>query len=293
MESNGKLFYYDNTFFHRNFEIPIGRVFQVSELSVIRGGEIASHGQVCDEITYVISGSGKFYCNDECKEVSAGQIHFIRSGNRHHIEVSDEENLRYICIGIRYDENIDAVKKLYTVLERRNDIVLNDTGSIKALSEFLIREFYFQDDKTEDMINSYIYQITVTLSRILSGDVITYENSKGEKSASYTMYLLLRYLDREYLQIKNVSEIAEKLSYSEYYLSHLFKRKMGITIKEYLTNKKLSYAMQLLETSEMSVEKISDSLGFSSAHSFRRMFKKYAGLSPREYKEKNIEKIGN
>lgn len=280
------MFYYDNSFFHRNFEIPMGRVFQVSELSVIRGGEIVSHNQVCDEMTYVISGSGRFYCNEEYKDVKAGQIHFIRRGNTHRIIVSNDENLRYICIGIQYDEGLASVKSLYNALEDRKDIVLNDTGTIKGLCEYLIREFYSQDDKTDDMINSYIYQITVTLSRIIAGNVITYENTKGEKSASYAMYLILRFLDREYLQIKNVSEIAEKLSYSEYYLSHLFKRKMGITIKEYLTNKKLSYAMQLLETSEMSVEKISDSLGFSSAHSFRRMFKKYTGLSPSEYKEK-------
>ena len=293
MENNGKFFHYDNTFFHRNFEIPMGRVFQVSELSVIRGGEIVKHHQVCDEMTYVVSGKGFFYCNGECKEVGPGQIHFIRRGNNHYIEVSEEENLRYICIGIRYDEKLKPVRNLYEALGNRNDVVLNDTGTIKGLSEFLIREFYFHDDQSDEMINSYICQITVTLSRIISGNIIAYEGNKGEKSSSYSMYCLLRYLDREYLQIKNVSEIAEKLSYSEYYLSHLFKRKMGITIKEYLTNKKISYAMQILKTSEMSVEKISDSLGFSSAHSFRRMFKKHTGLSPSDYKEKSSEKIGN
>ncbi len=293
LESTGKLFHYDNTFFHRNFEIPMGRVFQVSELSVIRGGEIVNHHQICEEMTYIVSGKGRFYCNGECKEVGPGQIHFIRRGNSHHIEVSEDENLRYICIGIQYDESLEVVRSLYHALGSKNDIVLDDTGTIKGLSEYLIREFYSQDDKINDMINSYIYQITVTLERIISGNVITYENNKGEKSSSYAIYLILRYLDREYLQIKNVCEIAEKLSYSEYYLSHLFKRKMGITIKDYLTNKKLSYAMQLLETSELSVEKISDSLGFSSAHSFRRMFKKYTGLSPSEYKHINFNKENN
>lgn len=293
MESTGKLFHYDNTFFHRNFEIPMGRIFQVSELSVIRSGEILNHHQVCDEMTYVVSGKGAFYCNDECKEVGPGQIHFIRRGNNHRIEVSDEENLRYICIGIRYNESLKTVRTLYEALGNRKDIVLNDTGTVRGLSEFLVHEFYFHDDQSDEMINSYICQITVTLARMISGNIIAYEGNKGEKSSSYSMYCLLRYLDREYMQIKNVSEIAEKLSYSEYYLSHLFKRKMGITIKEYLANKKLSYAMQLLETSDMSVEKISDSLGFSSAHSFRRMFKQYTGLSPSDYKEKKDEKVRN
>lgn len=287
MENDGRIFLNNNNFFHNQFMIPLGRILQVSELSVIRGGEINAHKQVCEEITYVISGSAEFYCNDKCVKVKEGQIHFIGSGNVHRIVVSQDSNLRYICIGIQLNREEECVENFLKTVQNSPHLVMEDNGIVKGLSEYLIREFYSWDEMSNTMINSYIYQILMTLSRIISGNVISYKKKDSEKSASYAMYQLLRYLDREYMQIKNVGSIADMLSYSEYYLSHLFKRKMGITIKEYLTQKKVVHAMELLTTTEMSVEKIADSLGFSTAHSFRRVFKQCTGLSPSEYKEKN------
>ncbi len=289
MDNDGRIFFNNNDFFHNQFVIPLGRILQVSELSVVRGGEINEHRQICEEITYVISGSAKFYCNDKCEIVKEGQIHFIKSGNTHKIEVSQDSNLRYICIGIQLNNNEECVRQFLKTAEEKSCIVMEDNGIIKGLTEYLVREFYNVDSNSDGMINSYIYQILITLSRIISGNVISYKNKGSEKSASYAMYQLLRYLDREYMQITNVGSVADKLSYSEYYLSHLFKRKMGMTIKEYLTKKKVAHAMEILTNTELPVEKIAFSLGFTSAHSFRRTFKQCTGLTPREFKEKNID----
>ena len=84
--------------------------------------------------------------------------------------------------------------------------------------------------------------------------------------------------------IKNVKSVSEELSYSEYYISHLFKKKMGITAKEYITKKKIFHACELLKTSPLGIEEISEHLNFASSHSFRRAFKSVTGISPREYK---------
>ena len=63
---------------------------------------------------------------------------------------------------------------------------------------------------------------------------------------------------------------------------------MGMPIKEYLTKKKVVHAMELLTTTELPVEKIAASLGFTTSHSFRRAFKQYTGVSPTEFKQKNM-----
>lgn len=59
MISSSKLFAFDNLFFDKQLRLPVGVLLQVSELSVIRSGEILEHIQTCDEITYVISGKAK------------------------------------------------------------------------------------------------------------------------------------------------------------------------------------------------------------------------------------------
>ncbi len=124
------------------------------------------------------------------------------------------------------------------------------------------------------------------LTRILSGNDYVYNINHGKESGNYTMYRMLKYIDREYMQIQSVRDIASQLSYSEYYLSHLFKEKMGITIKEYINKKKIMYAAELLVTSNSTVEQLSEQFGFSRSFTFRRAFKQYIGMTPSEYRNR-------
>ena len=70
-------------------------------------------------------------------------------------------------------------------------------------------------------------------------------------------------------------------------MSHLFKKKMGITLKEYLLIKKMNTAKDLLLTSNLRIEEIAEFLNFNSAHSFYQAFKKTVKMSPTEYKKSN------
>ena len=284
MEYNDRLFAFENVFDNGQMKIDIGEVIQVSELSVISGGEISQHTQVCDEITYAISGSAIVVSGSERKEMKAGQIHFIKKGQIHKIEASGNENFRYICIGYVPDKNNDIVKSLYNSCKDVSYFSVSDNGTVKVLSEFLIREFYNYDEYSEEMINQYMLQILTTIIRICSGKDYVYNRNHSKKSGNHAMYKMLRYIDREYMQITSVKQIAQDLSYSEYYLSHLFHDKMGITLKEYLTKKKIGYAAELIRDGVLTVEQIADRLNFSCPRTFRRAFKQYTGMTPKEYK---------
>ena len=284
MEYTDRIFYYDNAFLNGQMKIGIGELYQVSELSVIRGGEIVLHSQQCDEITYAISGSADFISGDEKFKVNAGQIHFIKKGFLHKIEASQNENFRYICIGYNPNYDNNAVKTFYKECKLIDYFVVNDIGVVKFLAEFIVRELYNYDDLSNEMINYYMSQILITIARILSGKNYVYNINHSKKSGNYAMYKMLRYIDREYLQITKVKDISSALSYSEYYLSHLFKEKMGVTIKEYITKKKILYSIELLNASVLTIEEIAEQLKFSCAYSFRRAFKKYTGQTPSEYK---------
>ena len=291
MEFNSKLFSYENSFFASGaLKLPIGEIFQVSELSVIRGGEIAEHIQPCDEITYAISGKAKIYSDNDCTELSGGQIHFIKKGMCHKIEADINENFRYICIGFTANTDYADINEFISLTSPMNYFIKNDDGNVRILSEMLINEFYQKDSQSNTMINLYLSQILISISRLLKNDTV--KNSKISNSTSnFTVYHTLRYIDREYMYITSVKSIAEKLSYSEYYLSHLFKEKMGISIKQYILNKKLMLAAELLKTSNLSVGEISEYLSFATQHTFSQAFKRFFKLSPTEFKKANDRKF--
>ncbi len=279
-----KIYNFDKNFIN-GLVLPAGTVYQISELSIMRGGIMPEHIQICDEITYVISGSAKVISGDHCTDISKGQIHFIKKGVLHKFEVSPDEDFRYICVGYMPNENDTSAKSFAEVVKSKKHTIIDDDSTIWKLSSLIVDESYVWDEHSQSMISHYLSQMMVAMWRIISGTSRKIADKQSESAmAKNTIYKVLRHIDREYLNIENVKDVSRNLSYSEYYISHLFKEKMGITVKEYVTQKKISYACNLLKTSPLGIEEISEHLNFASSHSFRRAFKSVTGVSPREYK---------
>lgn len=285
MSVDKKLFENENYFPSDSFKLPIGEIRQVSELSLIKGSEMAEHTQGCDELTYAVSGKAKIYSNNECQEMCGGQIHFIRKGAKHRIVVDNNENFRYICIGIIPDRSYKDINRFFNNVDVDSFFVADD-GNIRIFSEMLINEIYFKDEDSEIMINSYLTQIFITLARLLNNNKNIWRCTNcNHGPKQYVMYHMLRYIDREYLNIKSVKQIAEKMAYSEYYLSHLFKEKMDISIKEYLIRKKIHASQELLISTNLKIEEIATQLNFGGYHTFNQAFKRIVSMSPSDYRK--------
>ena len=288
MKITSKLFSYDNSFSRGQMKTPSAEILQIAELSLIPGGEIRGHEQVCDELTLVISGRATVYSGTSVLEIRPGQIHYIKKGQYHRIVASQSENFHYCCIGFLPDEGEKSVKAFLNAVGSRRDFVVEDEGRIARLFFQLIREFYLGDGQSSDMIHFTLCQMLILLCRTLSGKTEGGPGRMGQGTTSLPVYRVLKYIDAEYMNLVQVKEIAAALSYSEYHLCHLFKEKMNMTVKEYLMQKKLQTAMDLLKESNMTVTEISDQLHFSTPHAFSLAFKRYFGVSP-STRRKQIE----
>lgn len=74
------------------------------------------------------------------------------------------------------------------------------------------------------------------------------------------------------------------MSYS--YLSTLFKNEIGFTFREYLNMVRVDKAKTLLKDIALSVGEVADQIGYSNQYYFSKVFKKYTGLAPVDYKNK-------
>lgn len=84
----------------------------------------------------------------------------------------------------------------------------------------------------------------------------------------------------------SVVTVADRLSYSPKYISHIFREKMGIGYTEYLRNVRIKYAVTLFDHGIDSVKNVAFLSGFTDPLYFSTVFKKVVGKSPREYMEK-------
>lgn len=107
-----------------------------------------------------------------------------------------------------------------------------------------------------------------------------------EKIYSKPVLMSLDYIyDHLHEKIK-LSDVSEHLSLSPQYLSKLFHKEVGVTVSQYITAKRIEVAKNMLRFSDYSPLDIGNYLHFSSHSHFIGTFKKYTGLTPKEYQEK-------
>jgi AraC-like DNA-binding protein len=80
----------------------------------------------------------------------------------------------------------------------------------------------------------------------------------------------------------NVQMIADHLHYSRAYVMTTFRNETGISVHEYILNKKIDYAKELLKTH--SITETAFILNFSSSQHFSKVFKSYTRMTPKSYK---------
>jgi len=99
----------------------------------------------------------------------------------------------------------------------------------------------------------------------------------------------LEYMHEHYSNTR-ISEVASFIGISRYYLTHIFKEKLNISPQEYLLNYRMEQGSRLLRTTSLSVQAISEKVGYENPLTFSKTFKNKFGLSPRKYREKMKEK---
>lgn len=90
----------------------------------------------------------------------------------------------------------------------------------------------------------------------------------------------LGFLDGKVTSGMSTNEVAEALHVSKHYLCHAFKQKTGMTLTEYLLDKRLSIASKLLLDKSLTVAEVAERSGFSSESYFISKFRMRYGITP-------------
>lgn len=95
-------------------------------------------------------------------------------------------------------------------------------------------------------------------------------------------------IDYIYAHIKEritIEDLAEYTSLSASYLSRLFKKETGVSVSEYVREKKIEKAQHLLRFCDFSLIEIANYLSFSSQSHFIQLFKDFTGITPKKYRD--------
>ncbi|MCD7956615.1 MAG: AraC family transcriptional regulator [Lachnospiraceae bacterium] len=129
-----------------------------------------------------------------------------------------------------------------------------------------------------------IYEISKQIAYRFSQEVL---REKQERVKNPHVEQCKNYIAKHLYSRFTVEEMAKELSVSRTYLTGLFKKETGQSIRDYIIEHRVRAAANLLRYSNESIGQISDYMQFSSPGRFSQFFKRYYGTTPEIYRKEN------
>lgn len=295
----GPMYQYGNEFWDVPQKYDYINLFQEGEMYNCYSFTVPEHIQHCAEISYIISGSGYMTSNEKKFEVKAGDLFLSGIGERHCIFPKPQENLRFFYLGFTMDE--DMIKGNAELEEmwfffrrhRQNPISQCKYDTISLMSR-LNNEFYSSSALSSLSIENVLKQILVDVYRSYNSQSKQASVPPAEETSSVvvgnTIYNTIRYIEGNIFEITQIQEIAKALGYSNSYLSHAFQKKVGMTLQQYLTSKKIEKSLEMIHSGKYTLTQVSENLNYDSLQSFSRVFKRVMGSSPSSHMKESKSK---
>lgn len=229
----------------------------------------------------ILSGSGALDYQGESYRLSAGDCVFIDCTKPYsHNTSNDLWQIAWIHF------NGPTMPGIYTKYQERGGLPVfhpNRNGSFDALYAAL-KDVYETADSSD-----YIKDMKINdgLAKLLS--LIMAESWRPDMqrkdSKKQNIVQIKSYLDEHFTESISLDALAEMIYINKYYLVKTFKQQFGLTINQYIQQKRITHAKHLLRFTNRSVESIGAECGMEQPHYFSRTFKKVEGISPSQYRE--------
>ena len=246
--------------------------------------EIHDHSAI--EILLTLEGMVTYTIEDKVYQVRKGEILIIPQDTSHSLTM-EEGSSRYL-----YLFEPDAIMTMRDI--KSMAIYFNKPFHLRDGSDahVRIRELLLRAkdlyEKRELMWNTACYscilRVYATLGqRYLSGiRPRTADNMRNMDSE--VINAVMTYINNHYREELSLENVAGFAGFSRYYFSRSFKKQTGYSFKDYLCQKRLQVAMDLLIRTNRSMRDVAIESGFGSVATFNRVFREKKGCTPTQYR---------
>lgn len=244
------------------------------------------------ELVYVLQGTVDHYLEDEVMRLHPGDYYIIDPGSVHYYR--DADNC-YIVNCLFLPEYIDRAlaecPSLSSLLSnqvmhfgvpvdiRAADRVFHDRdGTVRRLIETMEQEYASKRTGYMELLRCYLTQVLVHAVR--AWEIAEQQHIPHKAVVAITDRLRTNYTDPPSLEV-----LSKEVGYTPQYLSALFCRETGMNIQEFLQRLRVQEACRLLGEKKRSLSDISQAVGYTSPKHFTRIFRRYKGCSPTEFRK--------
>lgn len=153
---------------------------------------------------------------------------------------------------------------------------------IRPLLEMMVIEYANRKADTQQVLTSMATTLYLLVARTYHTDANLVTNTKTEAAEETSVNRILAYIDNHFQKV-SLKDLSRHFSYHPNYISSLLHRETGKTFSEILLEKRMEHALVLMRGTDLPNEEIADILGYTSTTNYYKAFRKFYGMSPREY----------
>lgn len=231
------------------------------------------------KIHYVHSGKGIFKIGEETYNIKDGQCFLICPDIVSYYKADEKDPWTYYWVAFN-GLNVSSY------LNRAG--LTTESPVINCSNDDLIIDCFtrmFEGSKTSTSgdlrLLSSLYEF---LSIIIDESAVKSAADKSTKKDNFYIAKAIEWFELNYSSSVSISEIADFIGLNRKYFSKLFKESIGMSPQNFLINLRLNKACDLMKNSYLSIGEISRSVGYGDQLLFSRIFKKFKGVSPNQFR---------
>ena len=238
------------------------------------------------EVIRIVTGSLTLYVNNTEYGMSAGDVAIVSSGSLHR---ADPHGCTYECAV--FDTSVASGYNSTRVFDMMRPIISSDaeiaplcpyaSKIICELMDTLSRENDYYELRVSSLISELVHALYVA-------GAIEPMKADGERVSHRraAIELLIDKIEREYSHRLSLGELAETVGMNEKYMCRFFKEFTGITPLDYVNRVRIDHACHNMTVGRMNVTEAAFECGFNELSYFSKVFKKYKGMSPGQYRRR-------
>lgn len=156
----------------------------------------------------------------------------------------------------------------------------------KQINEVKLDEYYSQNASKYMTINTR--DLLYSRQETIIENLIELYKKEFREISNIIVYQVYNYIDFHIEEKIKVEELSSHFGYSKNYLNQVFKQNTNISLKKYITIKKIEKAKYYLKNTKLKIVEISNKLNFYDVSHFVNKFKAETGYSPKQFRDKII-----
>lgn len=254
-----------------------------------RGWAMAdAHSHPAMEIDYVEDGAAFYKFDKEIVKISKNNLLVILPYVPHQLFVEYDCKLMHVSLNMDHAIQCtaeNAAAEIGSLLGTdpaslgTGYLQTNDDSSISDSIKKIIYELENKEADHELMVKLLLSRLLIKIKRIIGRkkeDEVNVQSVHVEKAINYITLSLPNDLTPE--------TISGSIHISCDYLKHIFKKYTGFSVMEYVANKRIELAKQLMENSSLKVSDIAMNVGIGNFQYFSTLFRKQTGVTPSQYR---------